>query len=275
MRSGPDELPFRAPWHNIARLTVRRNHSDLTAPGDRTLAAWVGWGFSYFAAYSIGVNERVDRVNYQVIDGQWNFISFSYKKAQAKGVVWFSELNQIKEANIPGKQSLIQDYMRFIVRKEFGYKFFNGHLARIQLRLGDGAFLDMDGAQTLATGELKLPDEYKFKQDRKTVPLEKEKKVRKQNDKPTVIEIKKEDALGRNEYAISGWAKQNDFPSIGPWHLLYRVSIYPEKEIRNVDKPSDRDLVLFKGAGYSRFSVSHDNQEKQAFTILSCQYYPC
>lgn len=87
--------------------------------------------------------------------------------------------------------------------------------------------------------------------------MEKEKKVRKQDDKPTVIEVKEEDALGRNEYAISGWAKWNDFQGIGPWHLLYRVSIYPEKEIGNADKPSDRDLVLWKGAGYYHVSTTH------------------
>lgn len=80
MRTGPSSLAFRVPWHTLARLTNQKDHKDLTAQGDRTLAAWVGWGFYYFSAYSIGIVEKVDRVNYKVIDGQWNFISFSYKK---------------------------------------------------------------------------------------------------------------------------------------------------------------------------------------------------
>lgn len=38
------------------------------------------------------------------------------------------------------------------------------------------------------------------------------------DEKVPLITIKAEDALGKAEYAISGWAKWSDPASIGPWH---------------------------------------------------------
>lgn len=148
---------MRAPWHTLARLTNRRNHADLAVPGDRTLAAWIGWGFYYFAAYSKGINEKVDKIPYKVLDGEWNYVTFSYKKGSARGVVVFNGKEPV-EVNIAVEQNLVNDYLRLIVGKEFGYQFFNGHYWNIQLRLGDGAFLTKDQARDLASGQQKLPD---------------------------------------------------------------------------------------------------------------------
>jgi len=55
---------------------------------------------------------------------------------------------------------MVVDYLRFVVGKEFGYQFFNGHIYNPHLNLGDGAFITKDKAKELAIGELKIPDDF-------------------------------------------------------------------------------------------------------------------
>lgn len=92
MRTTPEVLPMRKTWHSMGRLTMNRNHQDLVKEGDRGLAVWVGWGFYYFSACYLGGNEKVERINYKKMEGEWVFISFTYKENKgAKGVVYYAE----------------------------------------------------------------------------------------------------------------------------------------------------------------------------------------
>jgi hypothetical protein len=87
-RTGPKNLPFRVVWHNIARLTSRKNHGDLSAPGDRLLAAWLYVNSYYFSHSPKGVGELVTHIPWKIVDGEWNFISISYKKGEVKAYVY-------------------------------------------------------------------------------------------------------------------------------------------------------------------------------------------
>jgi hypothetical protein len=53
LRTAPVFLPVKAVWHNLARLTINKNHGD-GGMGDRALAIWVGAGYYHFTAYTPG-----------------------------------------------------------------------------------------------------------------------------------------------------------------------------------------------------------------------------
>lgn len=214
-RTAPESMPWRQGWHNLARLTNRRNHADLAVVGDRTLAVWVGWGFYYFTAYSVGLLERVGRIDYKVIDGEWIYIAFSYKNGFAKGIVIMGE--RPEELNLEVKQVAIMDYLRFYVGKEFGYKFFNGHLFGVILRLGEGAFMTKEKAKEIALGEWRVPQNFRASQTRRTIPLIEEKKSVAVNIEAKSVMIEAEVAAGKREYSLSGWARWVDTPGIGFW----------------------------------------------------------
>ncbi|CAD8140693.1 unnamed protein product [Paramecium octaurelia] len=253
-RTGPKSMPWRIVWHNIARLTSKRNHGDLTQPGDRLLAAWLFTNSYYFSHSPKGVGEQVQHIPWKIIDGEWNFISISYKKGEIKAYVF--QKGEISDFTWKAKHDLVGDYLEFISGKEFGYNFFNGYMWGLSLKLGDGAhFADQEAVKAYVTGAMKLPDEFRFDQTRKTLPIKKEKAKIEATAEPDVITIEPKDANGKVEYAISGWAKWTDIPNIGPWHLVYRVTCWGKDLVGNMDKPGDRTMSMWKGLGFYHQTV--------------------
>ena len=106
------------------------------------------------------------------------------------------------------KHNLIKDYLRFYVGAEFSYKFFNGHLTNIQLRLGTGAHLSKEEILVIASGELQLPSEGRYDQTRKTTEIVKDRVP----GGGTGREFEIKETEGKEEYSISGWAKWVDLP---------------------------------------------------------------
>lgn len=116
----------------------------------------------------------VQHIPWKIVDGEWNFISISYKKGEVKAYVF--QKNDVNDFTWKAKHDLVGDYLEFISGKEFGYNYFNGYMWGLSLKLGDGAhFPDVDSIKAYVTGDMKLPEQYKFDQSRKTIPLKKEK----------------------------------------------------------------------------------------------------
>lgn len=82
-------------WMGLSRLSVNRDFSDLSRPGDRCLAIWVGSGYYHFTTTNGGVTNQISNINYDTfLDGQWIYIHFGYERVdsdhgRAKGIVFF------------------------------------------------------------------------------------------------------------------------------------------------------------------------------------------
>jgi hypothetical protein len=70
----------------MSRLTINRNNTDLSEPGDRTLAVWLGRGAYQFATYNIQPeqNNVFGNIDYlPEMEGSWVYVYFSYKRKGA------------------------------------------------------------------------------------------------------------------------------------------------------------------------------------------------
>lgn len=152
---------------------------------------------------------------------------------------------------------------------------FNGYLAKIQLRLGSGAWVsDKDGFKMLYQGELALPDKLKLNQERVTVPILKdEEKVDSTKEREPQL-IGEEVADCKEEYSVSGWSRWVDPATIGPWHLLVRLAVIRPDTLENLSRAGDRTLAIWKGAGYFHFATYTTNQENavNANAVQNCDY---
>lgn len=119
---------------------------------ERWMAGWVTvWNY-HFSSNTPAGNTGVN-IPYKVIDGEWNFISFTYRKGTLKSMVWLSE-KDIKSEENKISLPLIQDYIHFTINTEPNYYCnFNGYFTNIQLRLGIGAFVDENNFKNVATVE--------------------------------------------------------------------------------------------------------------------------
>jgi protein transport protein SEC24 len=132
-RTGPGKsLVSKAPWYNIARLTINKGYGDASALGDRTLAAWVGTQIYHFCTYDVPSNNVnvCNNINYgNELDGVWEFLYFSYKKTSATGnVVGFIKMSDTVQT-ISGAvtHTLLQNYLYFSVGKDNYYPGYNGY----------------------------------------------------------------------------------------------------------------------------------------------------
>lgn len=73
----------------------------------------------------------VESIPYKKFEGEWNFVTFSYRKNVAKASVLFGRDKVIDEREFKVKHNLIKDYLRFVVGGEFNYKSFNGHIVNV------------------------------------------------------------------------------------------------------------------------------------------------
>lgn len=178
----------------------------------RWLTSFVGRSKYHFATNSASWAKGID-IPYKKIEGEWNFISFTYKQSKLKAIIWFSE-SEIKEGENTYNLPPLKDFIQFSIGTEKGgHCNFNGHFLNVQFRVGKGAFIDMDTFKHVANVETGLPDKFRYKQERKAIALIKEKKRIAFEDKVDEIVIKPEDVEGRKEYAISGWARWSDPPA--------------------------------------------------------------
>lgn len=72
-------------WLELIRFTIVKDNKDNTNLGDRALAIWVGAGYYHFTTYNQAnnlpsINQNVDYGDQ--LEGQWNFIYFSYSTAR-------------------------------------------------------------------------------------------------------------------------------------------------------------------------------------------------
>jgi hypothetical protein len=143
-RTGPKNLFVKAPWHSLARLTINKDNGDAAKPGDRTLANWVGVGFYHFTTYTSDNNNVYKNINYgNKLDGEWNYLYFSYKKfengGKATGLLWLGQ-RDFQSVQFEVNHQLVATYLHFQIKKEFKYPLFNGYFHGIKLNLGPGSY---------------------------------------------------------------------------------------------------------------------------------------
>jgi hypothetical protein len=157
--NGPAKLVNKPAWMALARLTIQPEYQgDARQHGDRTLAIWVGAGYYHFTTYGIApanVNWWKNLPYNQMLDGQWNYIYFCYKRfaeniGRVRGFAAF-EGQTIREAGYANANNIIHyplnDFLYFAVgssgaKLHRNYQHFNGLLAKVHLRLGEGAYID-------------------------------------------------------------------------------------------------------------------------------------
>ena len=120
----------------ISRLTINKEHTNFQK-GDRVLAVWLGLGYYHFTTYTKHNNNLYANINYgSHLEGVWNFIYFAYKSGSAKAYVWLAS-QEFQEITIQSSHLPLNDYLHFVIQKEFDCPLFNGYYAMIQLRLGE------------------------------------------------------------------------------------------------------------------------------------------
>lgn len=130
----------KMPQHSLVRMTTNKDHKDHSQPGDRVLAAFVERGVYVFSTYD--ARNPLDRqsIPYEDdLEGNWNFVYFSYDNQVAMGYVYFSELDQSKSVYFKVQHYPVLDYVRVLAGvKEFIYDPFYGQLYDLRVRIGCG-----------------------------------------------------------------------------------------------------------------------------------------
>jgi hypothetical protein len=177
-RTSPRYLFPKAPWHSLARFTVNRKHGDINLR-DRTLAVWVGAGFYHFATYSLpDTSNLAKNLPYDdALEGWWNYLYFGYSKSEqrARGFLYFSSTDQVKDIEIEADHDYIDDYFHFTMRKEFSYPFFNGLISQVHLKVGKGGYVRHHSGVTEIAKASILPARATFFATRQTQVFIKEK----------------------------------------------------------------------------------------------------
>lgn len=219
--NGPKaKLVSKPAWTALTRLTINPNYEgDARGLGDRTLAIWVGAGFYHFTTYGTAP-ESVNfwnNVNYDVqLDGQWNYIYFSYKrfawdKGRAIGFVAFdgSTIRSTTYGELNILHYPIQDYLYFAVGSSGtkllkNYNRFNGEVSNVVLRFGEGAYLaTADAVKQYFLTDAPKPEVPKFEKVEKIV-VDDIVDVKRAEGEVKPIEFPDEFA-GQTEYAVSLW----------------------------------------------------------------------
>lgn len=143
---------IKAPWHHLVRLTTTTEYDDIAQPGNRCLATFVGRGFYHFATYDTTSqkNNVVQNIDYgDNLEGNWNYIYFSYQGLKTKKAVGFVVFGEFTENNINRVE--FQDishmpmlYARVkVASREFSYEPFNGMIHSLQIFYGQGYVNDI------------------------------------------------------------------------------------------------------------------------------------
>lgn len=65
----------------MARFTDKIDGADVAEPGDRILSTFLTPEYYHFALYSLPKPNTFQNIEYgQLLEGQWNYIYFSYDK---------------------------------------------------------------------------------------------------------------------------------------------------------------------------------------------------
>lgn len=77
--NGPSKLINKSSYSYIARVSGNSNFGGFNR-NYRSLSLWLGSPFYHFCTYIPGNSNYYSNVEYnQMLDGQWNYIYFSYK----------------------------------------------------------------------------------------------------------------------------------------------------------------------------------------------------
>lgn len=254
----------------MSRFTVNRNYQgDARELGDRTLSIWVCNQVYHYTTYNlIGNNVNLwKNVPYDVnLDGQWNYIYFSYKrinseKGAASGFVALDGVTvRQPEYNENVLHYPINDYLYFAVGTSGeklikNYNKFNGQFSQVRLFLGEGAFIpDVDALREWFASDAPKPEFPDLKKISEKVVGEIEDSSR----ADTAVEpIEFEDEFaGQIEYSVSLWHKWTPIAR-ATWEVIYTLT-YNEPDFRaNHVRAGDRVLSMFQYQDHRVFFSSY------------------
>ena len=94
----PTTLTERSDTHTIFRLSQTTEYQDKAELGNRALSAFLKKGYYEFSTYDISApNNAVDaKVNYENLEGEWNYIYASYKNKQFYGLIIFRDREHVE-----------------------------------------------------------------------------------------------------------------------------------------------------------------------------------
>ncbi|CAK87360.1 unnamed protein product (macronuclear) [Paramecium tetraurelia] len=259
LSSLPKFIGSRSDFHQIARMGTQskllelKNNKLIQSDNiqvnndikDTTLQMRLGkkeYEFSTYNLISNDIKKGVIALDSQ-LEGSWNYLSFSYKRMNnnmglAKGYVQFGIGGQVKECSIEVLHDYILEYVELNVGKS-NIPQFNGKLANVQMRLGNGAFL-VDVAQYEQFQQLEKPVLGISSAVRKSIQLlGQETDMVKVKEPENVFEYSQ--YAGVNEYALSGWVKWGGDQKQGG---LYSILMMVQKKQQDI-KPGQTDSQLY------------------------------
>ncbi|CAD8190751.1 unnamed protein product [Paramecium octaurelia] len=141
----PTTLTERSDTHTIFRLSQTLEYQDKAELGNRALSAFLKKGFYEFSTYDVSApNNAVDaKVNYENLEGEWNYIYASYKNKQFYGLIIFRDREHVEQISLDVTHFVFTGHANLVLAaNEFGYKSFHGWIYDPRVFLGAGAFLN-------------------------------------------------------------------------------------------------------------------------------------
>ncbi|CAK75737.1 unnamed protein product (macronuclear) [Paramecium tetraurelia] len=141
----PTTLTERSDTHTIFRLSQTLEYQDKAELGNRALSAFLKKGFYEFSTYDASApNNAVDaKVNYENVEGEWNYIYAGYKNKQFYGLIIFRDREHVEEVKLDVTHLVLTGHAILVLSaNEFGYKAFHGWIYDPRVFLGAGAFIN-------------------------------------------------------------------------------------------------------------------------------------
>lgn len=201
-------------------------------------------------------------MDYNSLDSVWHFIYYSYKRVSKKeGQAQAFLYPEWQSASIKATHSALKDYLRVVVQSEFKTPLFNGYYANLQVRVGDGAYVEeLNEAKKVAEKELALPAELQLSNKAgRFVVLDQPKEV---EYKEPALESDFEIEETRTEYSIAGWARWK--PISRQFSLNQVARLYVVKPTKGVQVAGDRCLSIMRAKAYYQFGTYTTDEKNDA-----------
>ncbi|CAD8145403.1 unnamed protein product [Paramecium pentaurelia] len=260
----PKFLAQRGAVHNIARFgtapylieqvegKLKRANTRPSTEKDQTLAVTLSKD-----AYEFYTYKAKDEIEFNNIEGSWNYVYFGYKRVGtngiAKGYVQFGLEGEIKEIVFDILHDFLLEYVEFVIGKSQA-PLFNGQLCKIQCSIGPGSFISTADDLKLYT-QNSLPDKAQIRPiSRQTQQL-----IGTPVDQPSQ-KFQFDKFQGIKEYSISGWVKWSGAQKLGK---TFHIASMAQKKIDDLNGNFEQTLQILR------------SDQSYTFNTYSCKGDDC